>query len=163
MDPRALHRAPRLRIVADGRVLLALWRDTPTLADLRALRSAVFAHQQGLGGARQAFLNLIAGVDVARPPDDQTQDAAYQLLLDAAPGRCCTAYVVPVPGFVGVGVCAVLSGWMQRGRPASPTRVFRTLSAAAPWVVGHLRDRGWSPEHLLRLADSARDLAPAPP
>lgn len=156
-----LHDVPRFGIAAWRNLAVAVWRDAPRLEWLGALRG------HGSSLARRwpdgtGFLNLIVD-GTPRFSEDARAKTAEVSGRERFVSRG-TAYVVLLDGLRGIATRAFLNTVFLRGRPRSPTQVFTTLEAAAPWLAGRLGE-DWTAAEIHEVAHACLErlgLAPDP-
>ncbi|MCU0656005.1 MAG: hypothetical protein MUF64_12330 [Polyangiaceae bacterium] len=143
-----------LRLVAERNVVVAAWRDAPTVPQLRLVERVGRGVELRYPG-QTALINLILSgtprfsaevrAEVGRM---NNQDDLYVLAA---------AHVILVEGFLATAVRAFLSTTMLVVKPATPTKIFGDTTLAARWVAERLAASGerWTPEQLLALAKQA--------
>ena len=127
-----LHRDATLRVITHGHVMLASWRDAPTIEQMlimgRISRTFVRTHDHNT-----ALWNAILSGKptfseaVRREVNTQSADPALQGLG--------TAHVVLLDGFTGAATRAFLSAANLASRPKTPTKVFGDIASASTWLV----------------------------
>lgn len=137
-SPEVVHQDPTFAVVIDDRVVAAVWKDAPTLAQMRRLRAATDRHKKMFpdGGA---FVNIV----VSGTPSfsNEVRAEAAKQTSDNDTWGIATAHVVLVDGFAGIAVRSFFSTMTLLGRSKVPTKVFGDLDEATRWIASHLRLR----------------------
>lgn len=131
----SLHEDDTLRIASCRNLIMAAWTEAPSEDQLILLGrlGREFAGQHA-GGT--AFINLMKK---GRPSfDAAVRKRAEELSRDASVFPLGSAHVVMASGFTSTAVHAFLSTVFLVARPPKPTKAFRTLDTALPWVLERL-------------------------
>jgi hypothetical protein len=149
MSTFELHHAnERLRVGSAKNVVISAWFDSPQIEDLRRLDAYTKVVRQsyprGIG-----LLNLIVS-GTPRFSKEIREEVARQTAEDSDLG---VAHVILLGGIVGATVRTFLTTAMLIGRPATPTKVFADVPAAASWLAQVLErgDVGWTVDELAAL------------
>lgn len=137
-SPEVVHKDQTFAVVIGGRVVAAVWKDAPTLAQMGRLRAATDRHKK-MSPDGGALVNIV----VSGTPSFRNEvrvEAAKQTSENDTWGIA-TAHVVLVDGFAGIAVRSFFSTMTLLGRSKVPTKVFGDLDEATRWVASHLRLR----------------------
>jgi hypothetical protein len=134
-------------------VHIAVYRSTPTLEDMRA-NSAAHAALRDRYPDRTAVLTFVERV--SRMPDSDVRNHISNAQKEAAPHTRCAATVLGGEGFWVSAAHSVLTGVGLLMRPECPTKIFKNLEEAAPWVVDHLDDPEARPQDLVAAVEALR-------
>ncbi|MEO7330833.1 MAG: hypothetical protein ABI193_19825 [Minicystis sp.] len=159
--PTIVHEDPTLRIAIERNVLINVWRDAPTVEQMRAFGSAARSLHRSRGGDG-GLINVVVG---GTPRfSDGVRDEAVRLTRAPMLPRG-VVHLILVNGLAGAAVRAFLSTVVLLGRPRVPTRVYadpdETCAFLAPLLtVGKER---WTAAELFAVYQQAvRRQAPRP-
>ena len=148
-----VHEDENLRLVTSRNVLVAVWTDAPTVAQMHTLERA--ARRLGTAHRETGFAN----VAVRGTPSFSSEVREEVLRLSRNPKllSLARAHVIIAPGLVGAAVRAFLSTTLLLARVPVPTKVLSSFDAAAAWLVDPLArgDTRWTREELLELLQTA--------
>lgn len=114
-----VHEDPTLRIVTARNVLINVWRDAPTVEQMRAFGNAGRALHRTRGGDA-GLLNVVVG---GTPRfSDGVREEAVRLTRETMLPRG-VVHLILVSGLAGSATRAFLSTVVLLGRPRVPTRV----------------------------------------
>ena len=151
-DVTVLAEEGSLRIIASRNVLVAAWRDAPTMSQLHALERV--GRERGEQYPRgTALLNLALSGKPDFSADVRKETARVSALPDIF--VLATAHIVLVRGLVGAAVRAFLSTSVLMARPTRPTKVFGDTLPAVDWVLARLAPAGeaWTRQGLVAVVD----------
>lgn len=139
-----------LRLVTERNVVVAAWRDAPSVAQLNAVERAGRA-----AGARYASKTALVNLILSGTPNFSSEVRAEVARMNGLTDlfQVGAAHVVLVPGLVGTTVRTFLSTSMLLVKPHAPTRVFGDAEPAARWLSELLRPPGepWTAAQLTAL------------
>lgn len=154
--------APDLQVVVDREAVrsgawrtvhIAVYRTTPTLDDMRANSDAAAALRDRYPD-RTAVLTFVERV--SRMPDSDVRAHISRAQKEAAPHTRCAATVLGGEGFWVSAAHSVLTGVGLLMRPECPTKIFKSLDEATPWVIQHLDDPEAQARELSRAVQALR-------
>jgi len=141
MNPTVIEHGT-LRLVSERNLVIAAWRDAPTLPQLHAVERA--GRGAGPRHGKAALVNLILSGTPNFSPEVLAEVARMNGVNDLY--TLGAAHVIVVPGLIGIAVRAFLSTTMLLQKPHAPTRIFGEVAPAIPWLVGLLQgaDERWT-------------------
>lgn len=148
---------PTCRIVSERNVIVAVWRDAPTVSQIRAVtrvgRARRAIHQDGV-----VLVNIIVSGTPSFPEEVREEiKKIYQANLFSL-GAC---HVVLVPGLAGVATRAFLGTVSLLRSTNNPSRIVGDLESALLWVQSCATASGesWRHAELVELFGHARGAA----
>jgi hypothetical protein len=152
-DLRVVLDCEAVRAGAWRQVHVAVYRSTPTLADMQA-NSRAHAELRERYPDKTAVMVFVE--KIGRMPDAEIRAHISRAQKEAAPHTLCAATVLGGDGFWVSAAHSVLVGVGLFLRPACPTRMFKNLEEAAGWVVSYLDDEGARPQDLVAAVNALR-------
>jgi hypothetical protein len=136
--------SPRAFVGAVGDVLLSIWREDITLADIALTEPA-----QELAWQKTGTFASLAYVEpkAMRMPDDARKEAA-RITTRAGDRLVASGVVIPLGGFTGSIARTVTNGIHFLSRSKAPQKVFATTEETCGWVLERL---GHDPSHLAKF------------
>lgn len=149
-----VHDDATLHIGLHKNVQINVWRDAPTLSQVRLFAHHAEAMSRSHPGG-SALVNLV----VAGSPrfSDGVRDEVTRMMKSPTLFRLGAAHVITLGGMNGVAVRAFLSTVTLVARPTTPSKVFGDSASAATWLSPRLelgRER-WLPGELREAIDGA--------
>jgi hypothetical protein len=114
-------------------------RESPTVAEARALLETLRARHAALGGPLGVLYRL--RLSTAPTPGPTTREAYRQLMNDRDGMLAACAVLSEEGGSVGAMVVSVIAGLVLLARPRFHTRVFKEQAAAAGWLAREMQRR----------------------
>lgn len=145
---------PTCRIVAERNVVVAVWRDAPTVSQVRAVgrvgRARRVVHQDGI-----VLVNVIVSGTPSFPEEVRAEIKELYRANHFALGAC---HVVLVPGLAGVATRAFLGTVSLLRRTNNPSRIVGDRESAVLWLLECATSRGepWKRAELVELLDRAQ-------
>lgn len=150
MTPRLIEEGT-LRMLVERNLVVAAWREAPTVAQLRALERAGRSLEDQLPG-KNVLLNLM----ISGTPNFSAEVREEAIRLSGVPDifSLAAAHVILAQGLVGTAVRAFLSTVVLLSKPPTPTKIFGDKTPATTWLMEHLKASGepWSRDQILSLA-----------
>lgn len=147
-----LHRDPTLVLVCSGHLLVAVWWNAPTAAQMDVIADASKKLEAELAGPAAYAQFVITGTpkftsEVRQKAEALTRDH-YGLGI---------AHVIEVGGLVGAATRAFLSALLLVAQNDKPIRVFPRGQDGASWIADKLggEAQGWTPERVLEVRERA--------
>jgi hypothetical protein len=144
-----------LSLVGSKNVRVAIWRDAPTLAQMkevdRAARALARENPAGTG-----WVNLV--VDGVPRFTQDVREEVGRLTRENTPNALANAHVILLDGFRGVAVRAFFSTVLLVTRSAVPFRAFGDIESASRWMAPLLAPSGvtWDAQSLAAVVAEAR-------
>lgn len=140
--PIVVHEDERLQIATWSRVFINRWKTAATVEHLDVL----FEHERALidsvGDGRIVVLTTLQD-RTGMMPDGRARKRAERIALATRSAQILQAQVVEGDGFVSATARALLTGVTLASRVPYPIKVFRSESAALPWIGEGLARAGY--------------------
>lgn len=131
-----LHDDGTLKLGATKNLIVAVWRETPTVEQLRLIEEK--SREQSKHGAI-GYINAILAGSGRFPPEVRAE--VTRLARDAAIPRVGTAHLVLLSGWQGPAARAFVRAAIAIARSPYVNRVFRDAGSCSSWMADRL---GWS-------------------
>lgn len=152
---RVLHRDPTLTIAVADNLQISVWRDAPTLAQMRAFSRAAHDVRRVHSRGAALFNAVLSGTPRFT---DEVREEARRLTMEGE-FTLGVAHVILVGGLGGVAARAFLATVVLLGRPREATRVFGEVPAAASWLAAQLALAAEGPRWTGKMIADAYDRA----
>lgn len=138
-----------LRINASNGLVIAVWTDAPTLAEVGEMDRAG-QKQARLNKGKVALLNVV----VSGSPrfDEQVRARVKEMTSQGRPFNWAVAHLILVGGLAGAGIRAFLTTGLLFARSEIPKRVFGDRAECAAWLARTLRG-AWTPARVESMLD----------
>ncbi len=143
-----------LSLLQRANLLVAAWRNDPTLAQMLVIAKHIERWRETFG-EEVAFVNVIGGNVESLSKEARTE---ANRITARYPNNLCSAHVVLIGGLAGGLARTILRAMALVGRHQSPWRVFDNNRTAAEWVAGHLHGRAnqrWETADVLSVLNQA--------
>jgi hypothetical protein len=144
--PEILHDDGALRLGAMRNLLIGVWREAPTLEQLRLVAQHTHEmtkeHREGVG-----YINAILSGSGSFPPEVRAEVARQA--RDASIRRLGVAHLVLLPGWQGPAARPFVRAALTVARAPPPTRVFGDDQSCARWLASRMAD-GWTADAIAR-------------
>jgi hypothetical protein len=126
-----------LHLVAGPRIIVAAWRDAPTMVHMKPLWDLNAAIRRRLGDDHVAYANVVlSGTPLF---SSEVREEVTALSRDYGSRGIAQANLILLEGFAGTAVRAFLSTMNLIARTKAPVKVFGTREETEHWLLERLR------------------------
>lgn len=136
MTTTILHDDGALRLGAERNLLIGVWREAPTVEQLRTVHAHARKLAEAHGGV--GYINAILSGS-GKFPQEVREEVARQA-RDATVKRLGVAHLVKLPGWQGPAARAFVRAAITIAHAAAPNKVFRDDESCAKWMASQLGD-----------------------
>lgn len=140
-----LHDDGELRLGATRNLLVAVWREAPTVEQLRVVERAIVALAKERGES-VGYVNAILAGGNRFPPE--VREEVTRIARAPLP-YVGVAHLVKLPGWKGPAARAFVRAAITIANAPAPNRVFRDERACAAWMCDRLGG-GWTIDEAAR-------------
>lgn len=152
-----VHRDETLVIARDGRLLMPLWWNAPTLSQMQTI-AEIAARMDREGGAQTAYAQFVlAGTPIFSSEVRQIAETLTRNHFTLG-----IAHVIEIGGLTGAATRAFLGGLLLIGRDRKPMKVFGDIPSAATWIAERTSaaEDGWTAERVIEVRLAAEQARP---
>lgn len=144
-----VHDDGRLRLGVERNLLIGVWREAPTVDQLRRVEAEARKSAAPIG-----YLNAILAGSGNFPPEVRAEVARQA--RDASIPKAGVAHLVLLPGWKGPAARAFVRGAIAIAKSPSPNRVFRDPEHCAEWLADRMTGEWTASEVLAAYREASR-------